>query len=344
MQPASVSEIARLSASCDGDCISGDIGHHDTGGLSRLEDDTGSHEQDRLEVEDVENEFPVGVQSSTEGENSFELKDQNGAASNDSNSPLKPDIENELKYGQDRPAGTILANDNNNDADDDDDADDKQEDGEKGAEEEEGKEEISENELKYGQDRPAGNILTNDEDEDEDGNGEKQEDGGKGAEEEEKDKEVLVVVERGQNDEEKELDKQVREQEEKPEENAEDDASSINSFHYRPTNTTAAAAAANDKPSSTTTTTNSAVSDAEDDVVEKYDFDKNAFIVQAANHPTNATETSAGSDMLDENNVPMLPVSGDTEITEIEDHPLPIPPDDDEINNLIRQHTENAGK
>ena len=316
MQSASVSEIARLSASCDGNCISGGRSHHDTA-LNSLKNDPGRREQEGIEygkVEDVDNELP-GVQTSLRGESTMKLKDQNGAPGNGSNSPLMPDIENELKYGQERPAGNIVGNDD--DDDDDNDDDDTQKDGErgKGTEDEKDEEEEEEKEEKV--------VVL--------GLGEQRQE----EEEEEEEEQEEEQEEEEHEEQEKKQQKQVQEKEEKQEGKVEDDddASSRNSFHYRPTNMSAAEADDRTRMS-TTTAANSIETDVHDDAVEKYDFDKNNFIIQTPNHPTNATKTS----VVDEN-LPSLP-----EDTEITDDSLPVPSENDEINNLIRQHTDNAGK
>jgi len=239
MKAANLSEIATLSASCDGECISGDKGHDNMAAFNGLEDNVERHEDDQVAA--VKNELPQ-VRSTVHGENILRLNDQNAAASiNGSDSLLMPVVENKLKYDQDSPAKNVIKNDDDDDDDYDNDDNGHQEDEEKE----------------------------------------------KGAEKEEE-------IEQGK--EEQEQEEQIHEKEKQVEKVQEsDDTSSRNSFHYRHINMTAAET---DKISSMTmvsmtmaknsTITGERVATGEHaDVVENVDFDRNNFVVQAANHSVN---------------------------------------------------------
>jgi len=300
MQPAGLSELARLSASCDdGDCSSGDRGHREA------ELDPEKHEQKRLNYEKVENaknELPV-VQTSLREENGLKLKHQNEAPSNGSNSLLIPDIANELKYGQDAPTGTIVRNNENDDYNyNHEDKDVKHKDNEK------------EKGVGYKTENVKKNKKEEDDGDDNDDNGEIV---------------AIDLVEQKQNVKEK---KRQNEAEEKEKNRArkvksnDDDDSSRNSFHYRPTNISLPAAEANDRPLSTITTAVSIATDAQNDAV---DFDKNNFIIQPLNRPTlNATKSTSESDVVEDNSPSLL------EGTEIIDDSLPVPSSDGTVNNI----------
>ena len=294
-KPANKSEMAVLGTSCDDDdkCISGYRGNVVANG--RLEDDLDKDDQERHEhgqTEAAEIELPE-ERTSLHGDEILRLDDQNKATVNDSNSQLKPDVENELRYGQDR------ANENNigtSDMDDDDtDHDEEQDEEEKG------------------------NVD------------EKQDDG--------KEDEVVLAKENKENDEEAE--EKEKEGEEKGEEyrEGEKDAASRNSFQFRTMNKSAAEA---DKTTPAKTATSSMETGVHVDGVEKYDFDNNNFIVEAPNHPAtdkpNTIKTSARSNVVEEN------LFNQEEESEIADGSVLLPPENNELNNVIRHHTEHTGK
>jgi len=205
---------------------------------------------------------------------------------------------------------------------------------------------------KYGQERgTAGNDFRN-VDTDVDGiNGDDERDDGKGDDgtKQDKDKESEVIV-ADREDEQAEKSEEngkgnegenVEEKETEDDENYDDDdeekqdASNRNSFHFRTANRTEA-----DKTRPTTTAKNSIETGVNADVVEKYDFDNNKFIVEASDNSAtdNATKTSANNNVVHEN------LFNHDEDPEVTDSSLPIPSDDNEVNNLIRQHTDYTGK
>ena len=362
--------VKPASVNCDGECrpVSGDE-KHNAASHTRLDHNTERHEQ-------VEMELPE-MQTSVHGGSILRLKDQNAAAPiNDSNSPLILDVENELKYDQDTPAGNVFRND---DDEDDDDDDDQMGDGERGK-----------------------GTETGDEEE-----GEKKEDhdkqGQKDDEKQENEVEDDEVVENVDFDRNKFIipapnhpasDNVTRTSVESDmvEDNLldlpEDSEIADNSLPVlsatTATNSIATGAQAVDfdrnkfivpapdhpatdnvtRPSaesdvvedylpedteiadnsflspSTTTTVNSTVTVAQADVVENVDFDRNKFIVPTPNHPVsdNATRTSVESDVVEEN---LLDLPEDTEIA---DNSVPILLDNNEVNNVIRLHTDDAGK
>ena len=281
IKPASLSEIAGLSASCDGECISEDKGPH-TETRNRLEVD--AERQQHEQVKSSKNELSEVQTNLQAEENVLKLKDENAVTSiNGSDSLLIPDAENELKYGEDTPAGNILRNVNDHDDDDD---DDQQEDAERWE----------------GSEKREGNV------------------------------EVEQVQE-----EDGKLGKQTQEKEDKIEERQDkEDVSSRNSFHHRNINKTAAET----KKIASTTTTDSLATNVQADVVENVDLDSNKFIVQASNRPVgdNATKMPVKSDVVEES------LLSQPEDVEIADSSLPFPSENDEVNNLIPQHTNNDGK
>ena len=187
---------------------------------------------------------------------------------------------------------------------------------------------------RYGQNIGNGNDVENneiidyDDDDDEESYGVKTRNGKK--QDEEKEHDVVLANEN------KEQNKQAPGKDEKRKE-VDDDAFSRNSFHFKNINKTASE---DDKTVSTTTTVSYIETGVDVDALERYDFDNNNIIVEAPNHlaTDNATKTSANSNVDEEN------LSIHHEDSEITDSSLPIPSDNKERDNLIRQHTEYTGK
>ena len=278
--------MAELGTSCDGDdeCISGYEEH--VAANDREEDDLDRDEQESREhrqTEAAEIEIVPEAHTSMHGDEMLRPDDQNEAMVNASNSLLIPDVENELKYGQDRATGNTFENDDMDDHADDD--NNRQADGERTKNLEE-QDEVKEDEI----------VLT--------------------SENEEQSEQAPEREEKGKDD---------------------DDASDRNSFHVMIVNRTATEAG---KTTSATTVRHSIQRDVNADVVEKYDFDTNNFIVETPSYSAtdNTTNTPPKSKAVEDN------LFNQYEDSEITDSSLPIRSDNNELSNLIRQHTEYTGK
>jgi len=349
-KPANVSEMAGLGTICDDhdECISGYQGDRD-----RLRDMLDRQEQERHQrgqVEDAEIDLPEVDTTADHEENAIRMKDQNEAMANDS------DSENEIKYGQHRSAANSFSN---IDEDNDGESEQREEEEEEEKTEDEvdtslqeenvirikdnneatGNDSESENEIKYGQQRLAANSFSNIGEDNEDDSEQRQSEQRHDEEEEEEqqqkqeeqeeikeDEHVVVAEENGEKERAQEAEEMF--------EDEDDDASERNSFHLRTVNMTAAES----EKTSTTMTTSSIETGEQADVVEKYDFDTNNFVVESPSYTDNASRSSVKTDVVE---VDLLSESEDTEMAKSSPTPL----DSNEAINLIRQHTtENAGK